>query len=113
MFLDESGFSRTPTVRRTLAPMREDAGAGRLGPLECHQLRHTQPGGRRPGLSSTCSTTTSTARITYGQLANLAVNDKQELWDWVLEELIAVKHRPDVLNAFIQQTSPPGIALAA
>jgi transposase len=49
----------------------------------------------------------------YGQLANLAANDKQELWDWVVEELVTVKYRPDLLTAFIQQTGLPGVTLAA
>ncbi len=49
----------------------------------------------------------------YGRLANLAANDKDELWDRVVEELIAVKHRPDLLRGFIQQTELPGITLAA
>lgn len=33
----------------------------------------------------------------YGRLANLAANDKQELWDWVMEELVTVKHRAHAL----------------
>ena len=49
----------------------------------------------------------------YGRLANLAANDKSELWDHVVEELITVKHRPDLLRGFIQQTGLPGISLAA
>jgi transposase len=49
----------------------------------------------------------------YGRLANLAANDKDELWDYVVEELITVKHRPDLLRGFIQQTELPGISLAA
>jgi transposase len=49
----------------------------------------------------------------YGQLANLAANDKQELWDWVMEELVTVKHRPDLLRGFIQQTKLPGLTPAA
>jgi transposase len=46
----------------------------------------------------------------YGQLANLAAQDKQELWDWVVEKLIDVKEGPDLLNAFLRQTGLPGIA---
>ncbi len=49
----------------------------------------------------------------YGRLANLAANDKDELWDHVVEELITVKHRPDLLRGFIQQTRLPGITRAA
>jgi len=49
----------------------------------------------------------------YGRLANLAANDKQELWDHVLDELITVRHRPDLLRAFIQETRLPGLTLAA
>lgn len=49
----------------------------------------------------------------YGRLANLAANDKQELWDHVVDELITVKHRPDLLSAFIRQTDLPGLSLAA
>jgi hypothetical protein len=49
----------------------------------------------------------------YGQLANLAANDKDELWDRVVDELIEVKFRPDLLRSFIQQTGLPGVTLAA
>jgi transposase len=49
----------------------------------------------------------------YGRLANLAANDKDELWDRVVDELIEVKFRPDLLRGFIQQTGLPGITLAA
>jgi transposase len=49
----------------------------------------------------------------YGRLANLAANDKDELWDRVVEELVEVKHRPDLLNGFIRQTELPGLTLAA
>jgi transposase len=48
----------------------------------------------------------------YGRLANLAANDKDELWDHVVDELITVKHRPDLLRGFLQQTGLPGVALA-
>ena len=37
----------------------------------------------------------------YGRLANLAANDTDELWDRVIEELIEVKFRPDLLRGFI------------
>jgi len=46
----------------------------------------------------------------YGRLANLAANDKDELWDHVVEELITVKYRPDLLRGFIQQTGLPGVS---
>ena len=49
----------------------------------------------------------------YGRLANLAANDKDELWDWVVEELVIVKYRPDLLRGFIRQTELPGLSLAA
>lgn len=49
----------------------------------------------------------------YGRLANLAADNKDVLWDHVVEELITVKHRPDLLRGFIQQTGLPGVALAA
>jgi transposase len=46
----------------------------------------------------------------YGRLANLAASDKDELWDWVVDELIELKLRPDLLRGFIRQTGLPGIA---
>ncbi len=49
----------------------------------------------------------------YGRLANLAAADKDELWDRVVEELVEVKLRPDLLRGFIQQTGLPGVTLAA
>src|SRR3954463_1647212 len=49
----------------------------------------------------------------YGRLANLAANNKDELWDRVVDELIEVKFRPDLLRGFIQQTGLPGVTLAA
>ena len=49
----------------------------------------------------------------YGRLANLAANDKDELWDWVVNELVEVKFRPDLLRGFIQQTGLPGVTLDA
>lgn len=49
----------------------------------------------------------------YGRLANLAANDKDELWDHVVDELITVKHRPDLLRGFIKQTGLPGVSFAA
>jgi transposase len=49
----------------------------------------------------------------YGRLANLAANDKDELADRVVEELITLKHRSDLLQGFIDQTGLPGVALPA
>src|SRR5262249_45930912 len=49
----------------------------------------------------------------YGRRANVAANDKNELWDHVVEELITAKHRPDLLRGFIRQTKLPGGSLAA
>jgi transposase len=45
----------------------------------------------------------------YGRLANLAAEDRDWLWDSVCEELVTVKHRPDLLRAFIRQTELPGL----
>jgi transposase len=49
----------------------------------------------------------------YGRLANLAANDKEELWEWVMSELITLKHSPDLLRGFINETELPGVSLAA
>ena len=49
----------------------------------------------------------------YGRLANLAADNKEELWDRVMEELIALKCSPDLLKGFIQQTGLPGVSAAA
>jgi transposase len=49
----------------------------------------------------------------YGRLANLAADDKDELWDRVVDELIEVKFRPDLLRGFIRQTELPGLSMAA
>lgn len=46
----------------------------------------------------------------YGRLANLAANDTDDLWDWVVNELVEVKHRPDLLRGFIRQTGLPGVS---
>lgn len=48
----------------------------------------------------------------YGRLANLAANDKDELWDRVVDELIELKFRPDLLRGFVRQTGLPGVSLA-
>lgn len=47
------------------------------------------------------------------RVANLAANDKDELWDHVVDELVEVKFRPDLLRDFIRQTGLPGTSLAA
>jgi hypothetical protein len=49
----------------------------------------------------------------YGRLANLAAHDKDELWDRVVDELVEVKFRPDLLRGFIRQSELPGLSLAA
>src|SRR5262249_25656402 len=49
----------------------------------------------------------------YGRLSNLAAENKDVLWDHVVSELIEVKHRPDLLKGFIQQTKLPGLLHAA
>ena len=46
----------------------------------------------------------------YGRLGNLAAWDEDELWDRVVDELVELKFRPDLLNAFIQDAE---LALAA
>ena len=49
----------------------------------------------------------------YGRLANLAADNKGELWDHVVDELIMVRHSPDLLSGFIRQTGLPGVSRAA
>jgi transposase len=49
----------------------------------------------------------------YGRLANLAANDKDDLWDHIVDELVEVKFRPDLLRGFVRQAGLPGLALAA
>jgi transposase len=46
----------------------------------------------------------------YGRLANLAAWDADQLWDWVIEALVELKFRPDLLKAFIQDAE---LSLAA
>jgi transposase len=48
----------------------------------------------------------------YGRLSNLAAENIDVLWDHVVEELVEVKDRPDLLTAFIQQTKLPGLQRA-
>jgi transposase len=179
VFLDESGFFLTPTVRRTLAPR------GRTPVLDAWDRRDrwsaisavtVSPVAGRPGLYFDLlghnirgpdvvafvadlhrrlgpvtvvwdrNTIHSRAKVVkawlaehpgvvaedfpgyvpdlnpdegvwgwakYGRLANLAAHDKDDLWDRVVEELVEVKHRPDLLNGFIRQTELPGLTLAA
>jgi transposase len=49
----------------------------------------------------------------YGRLANLAANDTDDLGDHLIEELVTVKHSPDLLNGFVRQAKLPGLSLAA
>jgi transposase len=49
----------------------------------------------------------------YGRLANLAASDKDELWGYIVDELVEVKFRPELLMGFICQTGLPGVSLAA
>jgi transposase len=49
----------------------------------------------------------------YGRLANLAAESADDLWGWVMDELVTVKHRPDLLKAFIRETKLPGLLKAA
>lgn len=51
----------------------------------------------------------------YGRLANLAAEDKNELWEPAggeLWELWELSHRPDFLKAFLRQTGLIGLLLA-
>jgi hypothetical protein len=48
----------------------------------------------------------------YGRLANLAADNLDHLWDEVVEELIQVKLRPDLLQGFLRQTGLPGLLKA-
>ena len=43
----------------------------------------------------------------YGRLSNLAAQDADELWDWVVESLIDLKFRPDLLAAFLHDAELP------
>ena len=49
----------------------------------------------------------------YGRLANLAANDTDERWGWVMDQLVEAKCRPALLRGFIRQTELPGVSLAA
>ena len=179
VFLDESGFMLTPTVRRTLAPRgrtpvlsawdrrdrlsaiscitlspvagrpglyfevldhnvhAEDAVAflkglhRRLGPLTVVWDRNPIHGRSKavrkwlarhpdvvvedfPGYVPDLNPDEGVwGWAKYGRLANLAADDAGELWDWVVEELVTAKHRPDLLRGFIRQTGLPGVSLTA
>jgi transposase len=39
--------------------------------------------------------------VKYGRLSNLAAWDSNELWDWLVDALVDLKFRPDLLNSFI------------
>jgi hypothetical protein len=179
VFLDESGFFRTPTVRRTLAPRgrtpvlatwdRRDKwsaiscvtvspAAGRCG-LYFELLDHNAHGedvvaflaalrrrvGRAPVVWDRNQIHSKSKAVKgwlanhpevvvedfpgyvpdlnpdegvwgwtkYGRLANRAANDKQELWDHVVDEMITLRHEPDLLRAFIRETGLPGLTRAA
>jgi transposase len=43
----------------------------------------------------------------YGRLTNLAAWNTDELWDWIVDALVELKFRPDLLNAFIQDAELP------
>jgi hypothetical protein len=43
----------------------------------------------------------------YGQLANLAAEDTDELRDHVIDRLVELKYQPDLLASFIEQTKLP------
>jgi len=179
IFLDESGFHRTPTVRRTLAPRgktpvpeawdRRDKWSAiscvtlspvaarpglyfdllghhvrgpdvvaflaevhrRLGPLtvvwDRNQIHSRAKAVKAwlakhpdvvaedfPGYVPDLNPDEGVWGWTkYGRLANLAANDRDDLWDHVVEELVDLKHRPDLLRGFIRQTRLPGLSLAA
>jgi transposase len=43
----------------------------------------------------------------YGRLCNLAAWDTEELWDWIIDALVDLKFRPDLLNGFLQDAELP------
>jgi hypothetical protein len=49
----------------------------------------------------------------YGRLANLAAENVDWLWDYAWDELDHLKHRPDLLRAFLRETGLPGVLRAA
>ena len=46
----------------------------------------------------------------YGKLSNLAAQDSEELWDWIVEALIDLKFRHDLLLAFLHDAELPLVA---
>jgi transposase len=176
VFLDESGFQLTPTVRRTLAPRGQTPvleawdRRDRISAISCVTL---SPVAGRPGLYFELLPVNRTvhaeevvaflkalrrqlrgpftvvwdrhrihskARLVkeflaehpevvaedfpgympdlnpdesvwgwtkYGRLSNLAAWDTEELWDHIVEALIDLKFRPDLLLAFIKNAGIP------
>lgn len=43
----------------------------------------------------------------YGRLSNLAARNSDELWEWVVDSLIDLKFRPDLLTAFLHDAELP------
>lgn len=43
----------------------------------------------------------------YGRLSNLAAQSSDELWHWIVEAMIDLKFRPDLLTAFLQDAELP------
>jgi transposase len=179
VFLDESGFFLTPTVRRTLAPRghtpvlaawdRRDRLSAisaitvspvrarpnlyfevfdhtihaeqvvpfvtdlhrRLGPLTVVWDRgaiHDKSGLVRAWLAKHPKVVTEKfpgyapdlnpdegvwGWTKCGRLANLAADNTDQLWDHIVEELIAAKCSPHLLKAFIQETRLPGLSMAS
>jgi transposase len=179
VFLDESGFLLTPSVRRTLAPRGETPvleawdRRDRLSAISCitvspqrrrlnlyfellptnanvhgedvvaflRRLRQSLPGpitllwdrnqihSRSKAVRAYLAERSEVVvedfpgyapelnpdehvwgRTKYGRLANLAADDAQELWDYIVGELIDLKFRPDLLESFIRKS---GLSLAA
>jgi transposase len=45
----------------------------------------------------------------YGRLSNLAAENTDILFEHVIDELVVLKHRPDLLKAFIRETELPAL----
>jgi transposase len=45
--------------------------------------------------------------VKYGRLSNLAAWDSQDLWDHLVDELVELKLRPDLLDSFIHAAELP------
>jgi transposase len=43
----------------------------------------------------------------YARLSNLAAQDHYELWDWIVDSLVDLKFRPDLLTAFLHDAERP------